>query len=102
MMLLVLIRLTPCHRIGQHHLLLGQVGHAELLPAAQLLKIIEGRIHRQPVQPRLKDLFFPELVERKIQPQKHFLCDVLDIFRAGDQPRDRPQNALSDMPVRFR
>jgi hypothetical protein len=35
------------------------------------------------------------LIEGKIKPQENFLCDILDIFRTRDQPRDRTQNSLS-------
>ena len=62
------------------------------LPPALLPKVIVRRVHGQPVQPRFKDLFLPELIERKIQSQEYFLCDVLDVLRTGDQTSDRPQN----------
>src|ERR1019366_455986 len=70
------------------------VGHPKCLAAALLAKIIVSRVNRQPIQPRLKDLCRPQLVERKIKPQENFLCDILDIFRTGDQPGDRAQNPL--------
>ena len=97
LLLLVVLDLAAGRRIRHHNLLLGQVGHAILRPPPLLAQVIVGRVYRQPVQPRFKYLRRPQLVERKIQPQENFLCDVLDIFRTGDQTTDGPHRAL---PVR--
>ena len=93
-MLLLVLRLPARHGIRHHDLLLGQIGHPELLTPPLLTQIIVRRVRRQPVQPRLKNLRRPELIERKIQPHEYFLRDVLDIFRPGDQLTDLPQNPL--------
>ena len=55
---------------------------------AMFPQIIISRIHRQPVKPRLENLRRTELIERKIQPQKHFLADILHILGPRNQPRD--------------
>ena len=48
-MLFALLRLPAGHGIGQHHLLLGKIGHAKLLAATLLPKVIVSRIDRQAV-----------------------------------------------------
>src|SRR5262249_9016470 len=86
---------SPGHRIGQHDLLLRQVGHAELHPPPLLAQIIIRRVHGQAVQPGFKDLRRTKLIERKIQPEENLLSYILHIFRTSDQARDRAYNPFS-------
>jgi hypothetical protein len=92
--LVFLIRLSARAGVRQHDLLLGEVGHSELLTAFLLAKVIVSRVYRQPVQPGFKDLCRPQLVEREVKPQENFLTYVLNVLRTGDQPRNGPQNSL--------
>src|SRR5258707_6988606 len=94
MPLVVLLGITSRHRVGEHYLLLAQVGHPEFLTATLIPQIVVSCVYRKPVQPRFKALFLPELIEREIKPQEDFLCDILYIFRTGDQTGDRPPNPL--------
>ena len=67
--------------------LLAQVRHARFIAPALLAQIIIRSIHREPVQPWLKNLRGPELIERIVQSEENLLGDVLTI--KGERKEDR-------------
>ena len=83
---------SPRCRVGHQDHLLGKVGHSHLTTPALLSKIIIRRVHRQAVEPRVKNIRRPELVQGKVKPEKHLLPDVLDVLAPPDEPGNRAQN----------
>ena len=65
------------------------------MPPPLPAQIIIRRVYGQPVQPRLEYFRRPQLVQRKIQPEKHFLSDVFHVLRPADEARDGTQDPFT-------